>query len=408
MTRPTVTLIFTSDDHGFPYYGFMEPYASLAPVGHPKVLTPRLDALAARGALFPYATSTAPKCEHAFQGELVGKEALDQIKGGTNNLDLSQEWTWARILRDVGGYSDVMQCGKYWEGDVLGGGGFTDEYDSGATADHFGRETVQPALDFLTAAVTAGRPCALSAAPRIPHLPFPTPTFPGYATYRALYDTMDWSTEWLAGWQSTTWAHNFYGMVSWVDAIYGALEDHLLTLGVLDDTLILFWSDNGFGLKESKDTDTHNGRATPIIAAYPAAFGPCVSERIVSCIDFLPTILDYAEVVSPTAPLIDALSMRALCESGGTTPWRLWKPGQWTISAGRHAYASDFVRADSTVTRGILYTDNHNVAKRVYDLGNDTEEAHNLIATPAGQAFAAKYTPLLRDWEVSRVPPAIG
>jgi len=405
---PKVTLEFIIDDNGWPYYGFMAPYASQPPVGHPKVLTPRMDALASRGALFYWGQSGAPKCMDALQCEMTGKEVLDHsYAGSTNNLDLSAEWVWPRVLRDVGGQRGI-KCGKYWEGAVLGGGGFTDQYDAGATADYFGRVSVQPLLDFLTTEVAAGRSCYASAAPRIPHYPFPAQTFPGFAECRALYDTMDWSTEWLAGHENVAWARNWYGMVSWVDKVYGQIEDHLISLGVLDQTLILLWSDNGFALKNSKDCDTQYGRGTPIVAAFPAAFGPFVSDKIVSCIDFYPTILDYNEVVSPAPPLIDGLSMRALLESGGTAQWRRWKPGQWNKIGAPHAMATDLLRADGTPTMGSFYTDQYGTPKRAYDLGLDPGELTNLLSTPQGQAFAAKYTPLLHDWAVNRVPPEVG
>jgi len=270
---PKVTLKLTIDDNGLVYNGYMGtvPYAIQPPIGHPKVLTPRMDALVARGALFYWGQSGAPKCMDALQCDMTGKEVLDHIyAGSTNNLDLSAEWALPRVLRDVGGLK-CFQGGKYWEGDVLGGGGYTDQFDAGATADYFGRVTVQPLLDFLTREVTAGRPCFANAAPRIPHYPFPPQEFPGFAECRALYDTMDWSTEWLAGWENEAWAHNWYGMVSWIDAVYGQIEDHLAALGVLDETLILMWSDNGFALPKSKDNDTLYGRGTPVVVSFPSS-----------------------------------------------------------------------------------------------------------------------------------------
>ena len=357
-------LIFTSDDHGFPYWGFQD---------HPIVKTPRIDALAKRSLLFPHGVSSAPKCEHAFQGLLTGLEAKDQIKGGTNNLDLSASFLLTRALRDA--EFRVMWAGKYWEGDILSH--CTDAFDAGATATKFGRQTIQPVLDFIANAESAQQSWMVVANPRIPHLPFPHPEYLPFRQHLSLYDDVDMSGDWLAWWKGVRWAKKYYAMISWMDSIYGALEDHLSS--VLDDTLIIVWSDNGFALRRSKDAFTHNGMATPIIVSLPGV-APDRLNHIVSCIDFLPTILDYVEVDVP--PLPDARSLWDL------SSWRTWKPQQWRKGNARSAY---------TGTHRIV-ANNHGRVTAVYNVVTDPDETLNLLRTPEGLALAEDYGARLEVW----------
>jgi arylsulfatase A-like enzyme len=81
-------------------------------------------------------------------------------------------------------------------------------------------------------------------------------------------------------------------LVLWLDDALGALIDKLEVKGVLDNTIIFFFSDHG---QKAKGTLYQDGVLSPSIVWKAGGFdcgSPC--ETKVQNIDFAPTILDYA------------------------------------------------------------------------------------------------------------------
>jgi len=111
--------------------------------------------------------------------------------------------------------------------------------------------------------------------------------------------------------------HCFRSMVRHMDAKIGDIVATLRELGLLDDTLILFASDNG-GAYESNigdlkggKTDLHDGGLrVPLIAHWPKRIPTGVSsETTASTIDLLPTICAAAGVELPLGFPVDGISL---------------------------------------------------------------------------------------------------
>jgi arylsulfatase A-like enzyme len=112
----------------------------------------------------------------------------------------------------------------------------------------------------------------------------------------------------------------FKDMVAYMDKLVGRLVDGLVKLGLREDTLILFYSDNGTHLKVSsimngkeiqggKATPKQSGIRVPLIASWPGKIksGRTTSD-LVDASDFFPTLADLAQVKIPNQRQIDGIS----------------------------------------------------------------------------------------------------
>jgi len=118
-----------------------------------------------------------------------------------------------------------------------------------------------------------------------------------------------------------------YGMIDQMDTSIGRLLTALDRMGLRDDTIVLFMSDNGpqyFPDMPSKDQQVRyvnnykghkgsmweNGIKAPLFVSYPDRFKPAVEPYLCDITDVLPTLLDLCEVPLPAGNLpLDGQSM---------------------------------------------------------------------------------------------------
>ena len=86
----------------------------------------------------------------------------------------------------------------------------------------------------------------------------------------------------------------YYQAISRVDAGVGLIREALRKQGVEDETLFIFTSDNGPPFVNSKTTLYDAGILLPLIVRNPSAKPGVTNPNIVSFIDLLPTMLDWA------------------------------------------------------------------------------------------------------------------
>lgn len=121
-----------------------------------------------------------------------------------------------------------------------------------------------------------------------------------------------------------------------VDVMVGEVLGALEGAGHLDNTLIIFTSDNGFVLGEhrlgNKQTPYEESIRVPLIIRQPnAPAGATKNAQLVANIDWAPTILDYAgfnnwdslTLADGSQFNIDGRSLRPLLD-GGSPAWRQW------------------------------------------------------------------------------------
>ena len=93
------------------------------------------------------------------------------------------------------------------------------------------------------------------------------------------------------------WKRN-YELITAMDAWAGDIIKQLKDDGLFENTIIIFWSDHGVGLPRAKRWLYDSGTRVPLIVRQPAG-EVGVSDRLVSSIDFGPTVLKLAGLEIP-------------------------------------------------------------------------------------------------------------
>ncbi|MET1060197.1 MAG: sulfatase-like hydrolase/transferase [Nocardioides sp.] len=174
------------------------------------------------------------------------------------------------------------------------------------------------------------------------------------------------------------------------DDEFGATMQLLADRGVLDDTLVIFSSDNGFNWGEhgrmSKFTPYEPSMRVPLLMRWPGHIAAGTNTaRLVSYVDILPTILQAAQVTLPVgAPPLDGES--------------LLRPTSRTTLYGEH-HNDPTVPAINTWrmvrTATAKYVENYDAAGAVV-----FREYYNLVKDPAENTNA------LGDANTANDPPA--
>ena len=114
---------------------------------------------------------------------------------------------------------------------------------------------------------------------------------------------------------------HFQDMVAHIDKIVGELVDHAASLGIADNTLVIFTTDNSHSGKVwltaggapvfgSKEAPIESGTHVPLIAYWPGqvAAGSEVHD-LVDLMDLMPTVVEAGGAALPTGVTIDGVSL---------------------------------------------------------------------------------------------------
>jgi arylsulfatase A-like enzyme len=123
------------------------------------------------------------------------------------------------------------------------------------------------------------------------------------------------------------------GAVAHIDWTVGVLLDELQRLGIDEDTLILFTSDNGSRARDeggsnqpcrgTKATTWEGGQRVPCLLRWPGQIAPGrTSSHITSSIDFLPTLVALAGGTVPADRHIDGVAFDKLLFDEDASPVR--------------------------------------------------------------------------------------
>jgi len=307
---PNIVLI-VGDDHGWPYFGFM---------GNSLVETPNLDALAAESVVFPNGFATASTCRpslrtlltglHPDQWNLRRRTLRDSAETSASPEAIRDFETLPKILGESGYAS--LQTGKYWEA-TYQAAGFTHgmkrpedmvhpgEPDwfrshSGGSGLEIGRTTMQPLWDFIEE--VGDRRFFVWFAPSLPHTPHDPPQ-----EFLDRYADAGLSED----------ARAYYANITRFDALVGELVDRLDTLGIREETLIVYLSDNGWeqapgaqnpvealGGPKGKSSMYELGFRTPILFHWPGRIpGGRIRDDLVSEVDLFTTLLAAVGLETP-------------------------------------------------------------------------------------------------------------
>jgi uncharacterized sulfatase len=268
----------SSEDHG-PHLGcYGDRFAT----------TPNVDRLAARGTIYQHAWSCAPVCAPARSTIISG--LYPPATGCEHMRSLvpypAGKQMFPQMLRAAGYYCtnnakedyNLAQPGRVW--DV-----------SSARAHWKGRAPGQPFFAVFN--------CEKSHESRIRARPHSAVHDPAQVRIPAYHpDTPEVRQDWA----------QYYDVVSEADAVAGARLEELQADGLADDTIVWYWADHGSGMPRNKRSPCDSGLHVPLIVYIPPKFralatedalpgGKC--ERLVSFVDFAPTLLSLAGIEPP-------------------------------------------------------------------------------------------------------------
>lgn len=190
----------------------------------------------------------------------------------------------------------------------------------------------------------------------------------------------------LVSWKYQQFMRDYLATVMAVDESIGRVLDHLEACGELDNTIIVYTSDQGFFLGEHGWFDKRfmyeECQRMPVVMRYPKGIKAGVKTSAITMnIDFAPTFLEYAGVEIPQD--MQGVSFKRVLDADGAVP------EDWRQAAYYHYYEYP---AEHSVKRhyGIRTADcklihfyNDVDEWEMYDMNADPKEMNNVYNDPA-------------------------
>jgi arylsulfatase A-like enzyme len=339
--KPNIVLCM-ADDQG---------WGDMAYSGHPVLKTPNFDAMAAEALRFDRFYAAAPVCSPTRGRVMTGRHPnrFGCFKWGYSLRP--QEISIAEALKR-GGYV-TGHFGKWHLGSVMkgspvspGGAGFDEWFSAPNFFDNdpiLSREGIAVRTKGESSMVTADaaiefiRKHAGTPQPFLAVVWFGSPHGPHRAIEpdRALYAD-----------QKERLQH-FYGEITGMDRAFGKLREELRTLGIHENTILWYCSDNGglpnvgtTGGRANKGSIYEGGLRVPAILEWPTRMaGHRVTRVPCSTSDIYPTLLEIAGVRMEKQPPLDGISLTALID--GRMKKRPRPMGFWDYAARGIGVPSD-------------------------------------------------------------------
>jgi iduronate 2-sulfatase len=209
--------------------------------------------------------------------------------------------------------------------------------------------------------------------------------------------------------------HGYYASVSYVDAQFGKLIQHLKDIDIYDNTIIIVWGDHGWKLGEhnswSKQTNYHIDTHVPMMIHVPGQKNQgAKSEALTELIDMYPTLLELAGIEVPD--YLQGSSFVPLLNE----PNKEWKTAAFSQFHRRPQHTPDNRRymgySMKTETHHYIeWYDWDNVkglkgefrAAELYDLVNDPDENINIAEASNTKLLVAEFSKQLKaGWKAAR------
>ncbi len=387
--RPNIILCMT-DDQG---------WGDVSYNGLTKIKTPNLDALAAAGLRFNrfYAQQS---CSPTRASVLTGRHPNRMAVFWPGMPLRKQEVTIAQVGKQAGyatghfgkwhlngvagpgkvmpdsdplsprncGFDESFSVSNYFETDATFGRNGVAEKATGDGSDVI----VSEALKFIRQNAEKKQPTLTViwfGSPHAPHLPLPADL-------------------------AAAGGSGYFGEMLGVDRSIGTLRAGLRELGVADDTLLWFNSDNGGwidpakpdangvsgGLRGRKGDMWEGGIRVPCVIEWPARITrPAITEMPAGVVDIFPTLVEVmqAKVSAPAKPL-DGISLLPLMD--GKVKERLKPLGFWQSNSGDHPTLNGGPAAWSDNRFKLVKTPKQ---FELYDLTADLAETTDIAANHA-------------------------
>ncbi|WP_108485100.1 sulfatase-like hydrolase/transferase [Oceaniglobus ichthyenteri] len=176
--------------------------------------------------------------------------------------------------------------------------------------------------------------------------------------------------------------HGYMGMIARLDEALGRIVDALISLGQLDNTIILFTSDHGCHFRtrnaEYKRSCHEASIRVPTLFHGPGFNDGTAISRICSLVDLPPTLLHAAGIEVPD----DMQGTSLLAEKSGPDDMFVQISESQVARALRHGKWKYCISADHLDPFAHAGSDRYRESE-LYDLEADPGELNNLIAVPS-------------------------
>lgn len=242
-------------------------------------------------------------------------------------------------------------------------------------------------LRFIEQSAKAGKPFFAMMTYTLPHAELNLPHEDLYKKYDKRLSPKPWAPSWKGGYPATPNAHaSFAAMVEQLDRYVGELKAQLKALGIDENTLIIFTSDNGAhfeggadpkyfnstgGLRGLKRDLYEGGIRVPMIAVWPNKIKANTTNNGVGAFwDFHKTFASLLKQRSTT----DGIDLLPTLLKGKTLPkerpmyWEFHEEkGRMAIRKGKWKLIKQLINTDAPTLE-------------LYNLSEDIGETKNLIA----------------------------
>lgn len=321
--------------------------------GHPQVKTPNIDRLAKRGMTFTNAHVQAPLCNPSRASLLSGLRpsttGLYTLQPGVRAVPALKDHVMLPQYLAANGYS-TFSAGKIYHDGSIKAAERVREFQSWGESgpmpypptkfvttpdtikamdwgifpandeEQADWKIASSAIQYLQAA-KADQPFFLGVGFRLPHVPcfasqkwfdlYPNDSLlmpPIKANDRDDVPEFAWNLHWKLPEPRLSWleangqlrplVRSYLASISLMDSQVGRVLDALDASGKADNTIIIFWSDNGWHLGEKgvtgKNTLWERSTRVPLIFAGPGINANTQCDQPVELLDFYPTLLELS------------------------------------------------------------------------------------------------------------------
>jgi arylsulfatase A-like enzyme len=411
--RPPNVVVILADDAGYGDYSF---------VGNTNLSTPAIDSLARDGTVFEQFFAQ-PVCSPTRAELLTGRYAP---RSGVRGVSLGQERmdpaerTLANVFHDAGhatGCFGKWHNGTQWPYHPQARGfdtfyGFTEGHWNSyhdAQMEHDGRfvrgtgyiadDITSHAIDFVRRSQAAEKPFLCYLAMNTPHSPMDVPD----DEWNRFRDKPIGLRGPEGDGEDLPFTRAALAMMENLDTNVGRVLATLNSLGIADDTIVVFLSDNGpnssrwcGGLRGRKGSTDEGGVRSVCCIRWPGRIRPGTSiPQIAGAIDLLPTLAGLAGVALGPTRSLDGLDLSPLLLGTAEAESVAKQTAARTIFAsfgGKVSVRSQTHRLDAD--------------GRLYDVTADPGQTRDLAAVLPEEA--ARLRALAADWRrdvLAAVPP---
>lgn len=412
--RPNLIVLVTDDQR----------WDAVGVYGNRAIATPELDRLAAEGVAFRHAFVTTAICMTSRASILLGEYAARHRvwRFDTDLTDVQLAESYPGRLRRAGyriGFIGKWGVGRpprdYFDYDRTFPGQGSYFVEVNGERRHLTSVMGDQALEFLDGA-RPGEPFCLSISFKAPHVddsvvsvhgqpfpydpelgrlyadePVPVPGLAAPQYFERLPEFLQ-DSEARARWAVRFWGPQryqftvkaYYRLVSGVDVVVGRIRERLEAMGLAENTVIVFTSDNGFYLGEyglaGKWFPHDLSMRVPLIVLdprLPAALRGGWREELALNIDLAPTLMEWAGL--PAGPGMQGSSLVPLLEGEGTA----WREAFFYEHLFEHPRLPRSEAVRTHRWKYMVYVDVDPPHEELYDLERDPNEAWNLAGEPA-------------------------